>query len=265
MFENARLKVGRAKKHILDFDREDAAFFASDACSFSFIKDPKVGKSWFQFREHKPIPPNFPLIVGDAVHNLRSALDQMMWEIVSPLSPKRPDRVQFPICEKADRLEDAIKSREVQIAGKKVLDAIRKTEPYLGGKYDLFWLDKLDIRDKHKIVIGVLPLIAPTGFEREGIKISPDIARLMAVAFVPGDQGKVGEVPYRPPLTRQQRRSVPGLAAALRKRQEEKLTADFRSAFGRDEPFGGQPVVTALVRLTETVDAIIDSMQIACS
>jgi hypothetical protein len=265
MFENAELKVRRAIKHIDDFHAKDREFFAADACSLTFITDPKIGKSWFQFRQHNPIPPEFALIIGDAIHNLHSALDQLIWEVVSPLGPLQPDRVQFPFCKKADSFESVIRMREIHLAGEKIVKAIRESEPYPDGNGELFLLHALDVADKHKLVIGMQSLIAPSGFEDKEMErdLAHVVANLQQVVIVPGDDGKIGEVPYVPHLTRRHRRSVPGLHKALREKREKKLTAKFTSAFGRGQPFGGRPVLSILLRLVERVTEVMNGVSAA--
>src|SRR6476619_1299435 len=42
----------------------------------------------------RPIPPGIPLAAGDAVHNLRSALDHLVWAAVGP---NATNQTAFPI------------------------------------------------------------------------------------------------------------------------------------------------------------------------
>ena len=44
--------------------------------------DPNTGDQVFKFRVRAPIPVDLSLVIGDAVHNLRSALDHLAWQLV---------------------------------------------------------------------------------------------------------------------------------------------------------------------------------------
>jgi hypothetical protein len=44
-------------------------------------RDPATGYFSFRLREVKPIPPDLGFVVADAVHNLRSALDNTVWAL----------------------------------------------------------------------------------------------------------------------------------------------------------------------------------------
>ncbi len=208
MFENARLKIGRANEHVRDLEARQAAFFASGACLFSFVQDAEAAVAYFKFTQLKPIPPEFALIAGDAIHNYRAALDQLIWEIIGPLNPPSPKLVQFPFGENAKSFESVINTRQIQRAGKKVVQAIRDTKPYPEGNGELYWLHELDILDKHKLVIGVQPLIAPGAFSKDRIETSFDLARLTEMAFVPTEDGKIGEVAYSPPISKRRAKAI---------------------------------------------------------
>jgi hypothetical protein len=257
MFESAKLKIGRAKQHIRDLDRDVRAFFDEGAYSLSFVKDAKAGTCFFRVNVHQPIPPYFALIIGDAIHNLRSALDQMVWEIVCPFNPN-PEKVQFPFCEKADRLESVIRNREIHLAGEKIIQAVRDAKPYPCDNGELFLLHKLDIADKHKIIIGVTPLVSPDRFKMPGIDPYSDLGvRMGQVSIVPGDDGKIGETPYTSRIPRRDRRRVKGLNQALRAKHEHVVGAGFHVSFAAGQPFGGQAVITVMVRLVGIVEKIV--------
>jgi hypothetical protein len=130
--EAAALKVERAKQHINELGRLTEAFF-SEGHGLRILSNPEATKRTLAVVSDKPIPPDFALIIGDAIHNLRSALDLATWEIISPLGPKNPNRVQFPFVKEADRLEGDLANREIKRASKKIVDAFRETKPYPRG------------------------------------------------------------------------------------------------------------------------------------
>src|ERR1700719_482762 len=90
-FDSARLKIQRANRHIENLQAVLTEFSAGKF--YEFVVDGKPGA--LVTRLLKPFPDDIPLIIGDAVHNLRSALDHLVTAIVQPSSVKRPDRL-FP-------------------------------------------------------------------------------------------------------------------------------------------------------------------------
>ena len=85
-FRDSRLSLGRADFHIQDFERQLRAF--TDAKPYTPVVECDLERN----RDiHKvvgpPIPETFPLIVFDAVNNLRAALDRAAFATA---------RVRFP-------------------------------------------------------------------------------------------------------------------------------------------------------------------------
>src|SRR5256885_2012251 len=75
-------KVERAKKHILDLEAEKDRFFQTKPYSFRFEINPQTGERDYYIANAKPIPREFSLIIGDALNNLRSALDHTAYHLV---------------------------------------------------------------------------------------------------------------------------------------------------------------------------------------
>lgn len=159
-FGGPRLKLQRAKHHIEDFIAQAEKFYRESKVKFFIQDDPNTGLRALCVDVDTSVPEHFPLIIGDAVHNLRSALDHLTWDIVAPLKPSRPNDVQFPFCRKRDSFEAALDHRQISLAGKDVVDKFRNLQPYPGGDDILFGLHQLDIADKHQLVLTVRSQIA---------------------------------------------------------------------------------------------------------
>jgi hypothetical protein len=103
-----------------------------------------------------PVPPEMLCVVGDAIHNLRSALDHLACALIYVNGSKPSPKVEFPI------LDGPITTakREARFAGKvegmrkEVIDAIRDIKPYQGGNDALWRVHRLDVIDKHDVLIG---------------------------------------------------------------------------------------------------------------
>jgi hypothetical protein len=143
-------KVVRARKHIEELTSALQDFWDKEGNSVRFEDDPKTKERTFYLDRVTDIPPENLVIIGDALHNLRSALDHLAYQL--PLAPgKLRGRIQFPIVESANKYKkirgSVVKFRKDAV---KALDAL---EPYKGGN-DLLWsLHSLDIIDKHRLLL----------------------------------------------------------------------------------------------------------------
>lgn len=92
-------KLDRAKTHFQALNKSIGAFKRSKTHDFVVTKfDPNTGEKVVQLKILKePKNPEWGLLLGDMVHNLRSALDHLVWQLVI-LNGEKPRRQnQFPI------------------------------------------------------------------------------------------------------------------------------------------------------------------------
>jgi hypothetical protein len=155
-FPTARLKVHRAEEHINDLQRQIAAYLATKP--IRFVRDPNFGPAGVGLQFNRSIPKGFSLIIGDAVHNLRSALDHAVWEMIGS-NAKSPETVQYPFPREGGPTDDqsfhqTIVGRQLQLAGPKVVDAVKRLNARPNGNAILYGVHLLDIRDKHKLVVA---------------------------------------------------------------------------------------------------------------
>ncbi|MBV8800419.1 MAG: hypothetical protein JO208_11510 [Alphaproteobacteria bacterium] len=172
MFESAYLKIDRAKKHVHDLQTllhkyANAARieFEPEGRFITVYVDPKVEV-------------DSALVIGDAAHNLRSALDHAYWELLGiDTGGKQPKGATLPI-----HCDGTGESYEGSIKGiKKATPSIREDtiklltslEAYGGWDNRLCALHSLDIGDKHKLLTTVFSITSL----RECIVIKPDGTR----------------------------------------------------------------------------------------
>src|SRR6266550_791129 len=94
---DSRLKIDRAKQHITEFDSRITQFLSRKP--YSLVSEPHTdpGYERLVWKLHEPIPADLPCILGDAIHNLRSALDIAAVELVARNDPTVDlDEVHFP-------------------------------------------------------------------------------------------------------------------------------------------------------------------------
>lgn len=95
------------------------------------------------------------MIIGDCIHNLRSAFDHLAVSLVlsnGQNSKTAIRKTEFPTASsKAD-----FTTKNVRRASPAAITAIEKLEPYRGGAGELIWqINKLDVHDKHRLLIPV--------------------------------------------------------------------------------------------------------------
>ena len=155
-FESAFLKLDRAHEHFEEAKLHIQAYLGSSPKPYKILYDYDTETEDIVFRlyERSSIPKRIPLIVGDAIHNLRSALDHVAYVICFKKFWMAPaSKPQFPICE----FESSVRSETLKVckAGSSEFNYITslnvKTEWY----YKILWsLHRLDIHDKHNLLIS---------------------------------------------------------------------------------------------------------------
>ena len=164
MFHGSKLKTERARSHIDALATEVSSFSLSSPCYLVFDDDSDPEFKVLKAKRTSPIPENICLIIGDAVHNLRPALDHLAYELVeietSKTAKNLPENllqnIQFPIAKDSNGVTDAIKSKQMNKVGKQVDNALRALRPYRGGNDGLCALHDLDRIDKHRLIIPVI-------------------------------------------------------------------------------------------------------------
>ena len=151
MFESAVLKVERANEHIQDLHQRFSAFTKSDLHRLWVEPDVRTGKPTLKLAT-PGLPRVAPLIIGDAVHNLHSAMDHLWWETTDALNRTQSDYTRFPFRGTRQEVIAAVDGGPEQTRwptdiATLVIDVVR---PYtdVGGDSPFAILHKLDILDK---------------------------------------------------------------------------------------------------------------------
>jgi hypothetical protein len=79
MADGWRLKLDRAEEHLKNLEGEVAAYIHSDPYKAIRVTDCQQHSDCWRYLLHLSPPPTIPLvlILGDAIHNMRSALDHL--------------------------------------------------------------------------------------------------------------------------------------------------------------------------------------------
>jgi hypothetical protein len=159
-------KIERANKHIRDLDTAITGFLATNPYKVGTKRDPETRKPVYYVAEVQPVPPEIPLILGDAIQNLRAALDhlaQQLYLVGSGASVYRKG-TSFFIANKASDYRKHVGGR-IEKMRRGAKDALAALEPYAEGKGNDFWvLHSLNNIDKHRTLFA-----AGSSYEAVGV------------------------------------------------------------------------------------------------
>jgi hypothetical protein len=168
LFHGPKLKIERAKKHISDLQARFLDFASTNYYRLDFEKDPGTGNNLLRFTITESLPEDTALIIGDAFHNLRSALDFAISDVLFMKTGTRPKHAKFPVYKSRDDLVNAVSGGKISEAPKEILDFIVDiVKPYEGGNEAIRALHELDILDKHMLLLPIVQIGALTGVDLE--------------------------------------------------------------------------------------------------
>ncbi len=246
-------KLARAKKHLKALEDAIDAYLAPPEPYLIRGEEYMERHSYAQrvFIEVVEFPPDekWGPLIGDFVHNLRSALDHLAWEIARPkFKAESRKEIGFPVAGPyrdqgtRDRL-----NADLKMFPKRTRAAIKRLQPYTtGNSQDPLWvLHQLWNMDKHRTIhTAGFTVIHPSGGRNWG-------------TFEGGTQ----------PLAY---RAGPTLQGSLKKYVEMWANSVKDVAFGYPEEFGlagadysfaGLPIRGFLTRIQEVVVAGIDDIR----
>ena len=146
-----RAKIERANNHLSDLDAACRAFCDTQEDQVSSSVNPNTGELTYYGPPDRDVPMEIAIVAGDAVHNLRSALDHLAYQLVLANGNKPNRKTDFPIFKDASDYEKNCVERTEGMS-QKALARIGEAKPYKGGNDTLWRLHKLDIIDKHRLL-----------------------------------------------------------------------------------------------------------------
>jgi hypothetical protein len=238
MFIAPKLKIKRAKQHITEFDDAINAFVKTDFYRLAIDKETD-GSHILRFQMTAEVPCEIPLIIGDAVHNLHSALDLAACEMVTMTGKRPSNQLYFPFGETRRDLETTL-NKEIKAAGTDIVNLILDViKPYKGGNDPLYALHRLDIDDKHRILI---PTISIASLVNVNVRAGPITMNDCTLSVGPGGILNLLQMPG--PFEMQ------GSGKPI-----------FSVLFDKGQIFEGQPIVPTLHQLSEIVSGVIEAIE----
>jgi hypothetical protein len=158
-FDAPHLKIRRARKHIGDLTTEIQAYLGRVPFWLEIQQDAAFanGRKW---RAHvrEQIPLDFAAIIGDVIHNLRTALDLTAGELAMRRGESADD-VYFPVTSKPSEFYDLITDKNFHRAGSNAIALLRTYEPYRGVNNPLRAIHDLDVMDRHQMLLPIADML----------------------------------------------------------------------------------------------------------
>jgi hypothetical protein len=147
-FEGAHAKLGRASQHIVELKALFEEFLSKPFCEIA-VEDEPNGRKRIVVRSVARLPPDSAVIVGDAVHNIRAALDHAMVQLLG-----RSKDAYFPVGKTRADAEGHATFRWIKI-NKPALATLlqQKIVTYETGGPSIWAASRLDNVDKHNLLI----------------------------------------------------------------------------------------------------------------
>jgi hypothetical protein len=171
--EGVWAKLDRARDHLNVLDVEWDKFLGSEPCPYGFVtaRDSESLDYEIRVNVRASPPPILSAIVGDILHDCRSALDHLAWQLVIAAGGKPGRHTWFPICDTLDqwrrdteyrrRTDDRRGPLYGIPPGSDIWAFIELAQPYNRGPAAEHFstLRKLSNRDKHRslLAMGAFP------------------------------------------------------------------------------------------------------------
>jgi hypothetical protein len=251
-FVQARLKHKWAHKHIHELQVRWDRFLQTDFCRVE-IKDNADGSQSLQLVTVKNAPVELAMVLGDAIHSFRCALDHTISEILG----WKDTRLTFPMGEDREELVSSFRT-EPEVVGNRTLKKGRNAAielavpgigkfivdeiaPYKAANGFLWPLNKLDGTDKHRLIT---PVVVPQTIE--GVSaVDKNNNRVQSMTATLDGSGRFGLCHFG--------------QGGVKIESYGKATAEIFF----DEPgvIQGQPVFPTLIQISEAVAQTIDRIE----
>lgn len=239
-FESAFMKVQRAQEHWQDLCDADEYFWNRHGeDELILTRDPS---GLYRVVLGLNYPSEYvSCIIGDIIHNLRSALDHVVIELIK-LNGKKPDRNSaFPIGSNKEHFLAAVETK-TKGASAKAVAMIQTMEPEATPSGYIWGIHKLDVTDKHKTILTMATVHSIKGLRAKYRQRYMPIPSLVIGHDAPS-------APFRLPVPA----NIDEREVGLSKRFE----ASRLIVFGKGQPFAGESVIRTSLQLLERIERAV--------
>ena len=236
---DARLRIERANTHL----QELKTLLTEAPNTFTVaVKDHESGGQHLihDVPDAENLRKRIAIIAGDALNNLKSALDYAWIGVLERHRITLPSRPKFPVYEDAHGVKDAlVKSRIAQ--GSVLFNyMMNQCRPFKDGEYTLWAMHRLNNHDKHRLLLPTMSYAGITGIA---------VLNTENGEMIEGDSwGISGDGPY-----------YVYLQSSLRLKNPGKLSVSF--LFDKDMPYHPVEVDDALRDFARVALVIVNQLE----
>lgn len=178
-----RAKVGRATNQLEALHREVQAFRHSEAYLITGKFEPERSSYVFRLRILEEPPLLWGVVIGEITHNLRSALDQLVWQLIKTNNRRPRGNPTYPILKVppdqgfvAFALGTAKCPGPLRGVSSEALALIERTQPYHGGSGRLLGtLNRFWNADKHRFLIPTVMAVTAAALNPDRYTANEDV------------------------------------------------------------------------------------------
>ncbi|MEU9631573.1 hypothetical protein AB0D89_32925 [Streptomyces luteogriseus] len=240
-----RLKFERSRHHTAQLERAIHDYLEQQPFAVYETEEEETGDLVYRVKVRKTPPTELSLLLGDAIHNARAALDYLAWQLVIAGGGIPGTLTAFPISKSEKEFN---KSYQAKLKGssQEALAAVQALRPFSGGDERFWRLHGLDIEDKHHLLVAV-------GAAHRSVNVSFEVPGIEPVVLPlnPSDRAyplRDGTEVFR--VMRAARESAEqGVGGAN--------SFDFEVAFGEAGIVSGEPIIPTLSDLITGVESAV--------
>lgn len=151
---SARLKLERAKSLVDDLLAISRQYVDGDPIRVEISDNVTARRREWRATLVTPLPPTIALVTGDVIHNLRASLDHLAGELVRAAGGTPTRRTEFPISLRDEQHFRSILGTKLPHLTTEAESILNSLQPWEGGNSALVQLHKLDVIDKHRLVLA---------------------------------------------------------------------------------------------------------------
>ena len=249
MLIGPRTKLARAAQHINELSSKVTLFAAAEPYHLEVVEEGN-GDLVYRLRMKQQAPLEWSAIAGDAVHNLRTALDHLACALVTAGGASPTRSTQFPFTNGPVGIGKAIR-QSLAGASRDSRRFVKRLRPYGGGSAVLAQINSLDNTDKHQSVLVV-------GAAHRSVLLRPNFPKFPNVEFP-----TIGLRPADRQFPLRDGDAVLRIRKAARMNGDEDGRIDYpgvtiEPAFGQVAELEGLPLLPTLEKMHAHVTKIID-------
>jgi hypothetical protein len=155
--ESVLSKLFRADEHLQELQKAVMSFYGKNPARIERLAEGSPDEFWGKVVCGAQIPTRIPLIIGDCLQNLRSALDYLVWELVLAAKNTPDHRSMFPICTTPESFKTQLNRHRLDGVAAGAIAEIEALQPYHDGaganENVLATIDSLCNINKHQQIL----------------------------------------------------------------------------------------------------------------